>query len=167
MSEVKPQQRRHAVIFAVLLIIVVLELLNFTGFCYREGRYPSDQQLIDSVIQYEIDHIDPQHLAGAKRYTSVEDFRHDNPHCCRLSKWGDPYVGVWERRWTIWLRRLFGAEIYIADLWFRSRDEGPRQFSIAHYLIDACGNVREHAGGGGQGDQLNGATREWQRVGAK
>lgn len=142
-------------------IIAVFQYLNFTGFCYSEWRYPSDQDLIDTVIRYEIDHISTYYLArGAKKYASVEEFHQLNPICCRVNKWGDLQFGLWRRRYVI-LRRVFGQEILTIELWYRFSDEEPNKFSRAYYLIDACGKVREGVGGG-TGEYRTGPTRAWE-----
>lgn len=145
--------------------IAVFEYLNFTGFCYSESRHPSDQELIDAVIRYEINHISSYYLArGAKKYASVEEFHQLNPICCRLDKWGDPAFSIWDRRYGIWVRRILGQELLIVRLRYRTKDEGLYQFTGAHYLIDACGKVHE-AGVGGDPVLSDGPTRTWEGTG--
>jgi hypothetical protein len=154
---------RRAAIGLVVAGVLVFETLNFTGFCYSRGRWLDDQELIDAVIQHQIDHIGPEQLAsGAIKYTSVEGFHRLNPVCCKLAKWGDPYYPFWRRRPMVWVRRILGQEILIVDLWYRFRDDGPEPFTTAHYLIDACGNVREplHLHGG-SANTRTGPTRTW------
>ena len=134
-------------------------MLNFTEFCYSQRRYLGDQGLVDAVIQYEITHSDER---DAKKYRSVEEFRNLNPTCCRLEKWGDPEHSVWQRPYMIWVRRIFNAEILIVDLWYRFKDEGSPQFVSQHYLINACGEVRE---GGGKGAEMPGpAPKSWEGI---
>ena len=161
MAEKHPLYRRPIVV--VSATVVVFEVLNFTGFCYSQGRWLGDEGLIDAVIQFQIDHTRPEQLAaGAIKYASVEEFHRLNPYCCRLAKWGDPYQPISRRRPMVWVRRIFGQEILIVDLWYRVRDDGPEQFTTAHYLIDACGDVREptHVRGG-SANTRTGPTPTW------
>jgi hypothetical protein len=146
-------------------LIARAEYLNFNDYCYSEGRYLGDQGLIDAAIRYEIDHVPASYFSqGGKKYTSVEEFRQVNPICCLLEKWGDPNVKTWDRRARIWARRIVGEEIFVVDLWYRFRDEGQYQFTSAHYLINACGKVREVAFGGSD-NSPTGATRAWEGFG--
>jgi hypothetical protein len=126
------------------LVIAVFEYLNFTDFCYAEARYLGDQGLIDAAIRYEIEHVPPRYFTeGARKYASVEEFREVNPTCCDMLKWGDPAVRVWGRHFAVWMRRIFGQYFIVVMLDYRVRDEGPQQFSGAHYLINSCGRLRE------------------------
>jgi hypothetical protein len=136
-----------------------IETLNFTEFCYDQGRYLGDQGLVDAVVQYEITHAS-SYGPGAKKYRSVEEFHAANAICCRIEKWGDPYFSIWKRRPMIWVRRIFGAEILIVDLWYQVKDEGSPQFVSQHYLINACGEVRE--GGGGGAEMPGPAPKRWE-----
>jgi hypothetical protein len=126
-----------------LCFIALMEYLNFTEFCYGEGRYLGDQGLIDATIRYEIEHLPPNYLSkDIKKYASVAEFHEVNPNCCDLTKWGDPAIRTWDRRFAIWARRILGVELLIVKLRYRFKDDGQQQFESAHYLIDSCGQVR-------------------------
>ncbi len=122
-------------VFIILtLAIIVAEYLNFTDFCYSEGRYLGDQGLIDAVVRYEIENPHQSYIShGGRRYASIEDFYEANPICCQLEKWGDPWIRTWDRRFSIWIRKILGVPIFVVKLWYRVRDEGPTPFGSAHY----------------------------------
>jgi hypothetical protein len=147
-------------VFIILtLAIIVAEYLNFTDFCYSEGRYLGDRALVDRTIRYEIDRVNTnQGARGVTKYASVEEFRQANPACCHLEKWGDPMVSTVDRRFRIWMRRILGVPIFVVLLQYRVSNEGPHQFWSSHYLINACGKVRE----GGGGEMSRAAPSIWQ-----
>jgi len=134
--------------------LVAFEYLNFTEFCYAEGRYLGDQGLCDRMIRYAIDHVRPDELArGAKKYSSVEEFNRVNPDSCYLEKRIPP-------RFAVWIRRLLGQYFLPATLWWKYRDEGAEPFTSVRYLIDACGGVRD-GGLGGSANTDRPAPKGW------
>jgi hypothetical protein len=146
-------------------LIARAEYLNFNDYCYSEGSYLGDQGLIDATIRYEIDHVPANYFSqGGKKYASVEEFHQVNPICCRLEKWGDPNIKTWDFRARIWAHRIIGEYFFVVDLWYRFKDEGQNQFTLAHYLINACGKVGK-AGFGGYVNLPTGATRAWEGPG--
>jgi hypothetical protein len=131
------------IVVALLCAVALVEVLNFTGFCYSQVRYLRDQELIDAAIQYRLADVGDYYLSrGAKKYNSVAEFHEINPHCCRLSKWGHPGLG----EEGIWLR-VIGWYVVVADLWYRFRDAGTNQFWSETVFMNSCGKVLEHAGG--------------------
>ena len=49
----KDSPKKISVLLISLLCLLVIQYLNFTGFCYKEGRYLTEQELIDRVIEEE------------------------------------------------------------------------------------------------------------------
>lgn len=133
------------------------EYRNFHEYCIAEGRYLTDQELVDAAIRYEITHPARYYLEqGGRRYGSVAEFRQVNPICCQLDKTINP-----SKSRAIWFRRLVGRHFLVVRLWFKFKDEGADQFTTAHYLVDTCGNVRS-AGLGGSANLRTGPTIIWE-----
>lgn len=135
-------------VVASLCALIVYETLNFTGFCYEQKRYLSDEELINAAVRYEIGeqynlhaHNIDDRPAWTRRYISVEEFHHINPNCCFVHRWGFP-GNYGEGIWT----RIFGWYVALVDLQFRTRDTGPKQFYSAAAFVNACGAVGETFG---------------------
>src|SRR5260370_20421831 len=75
----------HSVV-AFLGAIGMVECLNFTGFCYPQGRYLSDQELIDIAIKSRLQYQGAENPEANKIYRSAEDFRSQNPGCCAVDR---------------------------------------------------------------------------------
>jgi hypothetical protein len=81
--------------FIVLLTLlscalVLLESLNFTGFCYSQRRYLTDDDFFLSAKSVALN--DLRRYPGQASYESVEALDHDNPKCCKLNReGGDPH----------------------------------------------------------------------------
>jgi hypothetical protein len=119
---------------AVFLVgMSAVQFLNFTGFCYRDMRYYSSQQLIDRAIAYRIESHTPA-FPDVKSYASVREFHQLNPNCCVLNVWGPDLFQ------NPWLARIFGFYRVTAELWYRYSDTDPKYpFYAASISLDACG----------------------------
>jgi len=49
----KNSPKKISVLLISLTCLLVIQYLNFTGFCYKEGRYLTEQELVDRVIEKE------------------------------------------------------------------------------------------------------------------
>lgn len=136
-------------VFALLSICLgIFEYLNFTTYCYSQGRYLGDLGIIKAAVLNEINNPNIMYKKkGDISYNSIEQFNEINPICCRIQKFGDQYFAIWNRRRAVWIRRLIGKYFIIVDMAYRFKNEGKNQFWSAHYLVDACGVVRERGGG--------------------
>jgi hypothetical protein len=92
---------------AAICILAAWEYLNFTGFCYGQRRYLSNQEMIDAAVLYEINtnaryYVQDvrDNLAWTKKYASIAEFHKENPHCCTVWRWdfpGNYGEGIWVR----------------------------------------------------------------------
>jgi hypothetical protein len=131
---------RFAAALVVVGVVVLFESLNFTGFCYSEGCFFSDEQFIDSAILYNINarSLTP---GPQKRYDSIEEFKRLNPDCCEVRRSGDPFLD------PIWWNRIFGFYTVMVDLWYRTNEAGgPDAFYNSLISFDACGRRGEAFG---------------------
>jgi hypothetical protein len=78
--------------------------LNYSGYCYKEGRYFSDKEKIDLAVMYIVntyppvvdiyersskeDSVGRSSPKNSIKYSSVEQFYRDNKDCCSVSKTG-------------------------------------------------------------------------------
>jgi hypothetical protein len=133
---------------AAVCMLAAWEYLNFTGFCYGQHRYLSDQEMIDAAVLYEINTNARYHVQDVrdnpgwtKKYASIAEFHKENPHCCTVWRWGFPGnygEGIWVR--------AFGWYVAWVDLEFRTRDSGQKQFYSASVSVNQCGKVMEDFG---------------------
>jgi len=122
----------------VLITVILLEVLNFTGFCYSEHRYLSDEELIDAAIVAEL----RQHRGGAwnKKYESVADFRQQNPGCCLLLREAPNLLPSKSER-------FWGFYTVLADIWYRANQgTGANSFFQNFVVVNACGQYVEGGG---------------------
>lgn len=146
-------------LLAMALAIGLFEYRNFHEYCNAEGRYLTDQELVNAAIRYEITHPARYYLEqGGRRYGSVAEFFQVNPNCCQLDKTINP-----SRSRAIWFMRLIGRRFLVVWLWYMFKDEGTDHFTTAHYLVDTCGNVRP-AGQGARANLRTGPTINWEGI---
>lgn len=131
-------------IFLALLVflspLILLEYLNFTGFCYSQGRYYSDEQLIDIAISDITRTHSPSNPEKNKRYESVGEFRQQNPECCIVYNYGHPFLD------PIWVR-IFGFYRVLVEVWYRANESsGIDNFYDSLTSFDACGQIIRRQG---------------------
>ena len=133
---------------AVLLVLVIgllsigaaAEYLNFSGYCYPEGRWLGDQELIEAAIKYELSHVRGQYELSALSYSSPVAFQQENPGCCRIDRSAEhPLL---DGKWI----RLLGMYIATVDLWYRFQRQGSEQFWFETVFVNACGRFLERFG---------------------
>ncbi len=70
-----------------LVALLVVLVLNATGFCWKQLRYLSDEELIVTAILYTAG------SSGAKDVASTEEqaeaYYRSNPDCCSFIAWND------------------------------------------------------------------------------
>ncbi len=120
--------------------------LNYSGFCFKEMRYLSDDEKIRMAINhlnkptYFYDHEDPSYWysSGIKKgtpnryqkkipYESVDAFLDENPGCCTLIPKDANYNGVdYEERPPTFWERILGKYNYAVKVKYVMRYvEGP------------------------------------------
>jgi len=124
---------RPIVIMAIGAIALV-EALNFTGFCYRDLRYLSDQEFIDKMVLYNLARHGPSSERN-KTYGSLREFYQVNPQCCELHRWGDQFSDPI-------IVRLVGFYRVVGHITYRSNDAaGVDNFYSAIVSANACGDI--------------------------
>jgi hypothetical protein len=129
--------RRTAVIIVAVLLtgsLTVFESLNFTGFCYRQGRYLSREEFLDAAVRANLARHGPQNQR-TKSYSSLADFYRLNPNCCAMHFWGHHFSA------PIFVR-LIGLYMAVAEIFYRTNDAaGVDNFYRSFVFINACGDV--------------------------
>jgi len=138
----KPRYMMYLVGVAILCTFTLVEYLNFTGFCYAQRRYFSEQELVDFAIKQVIHFSDlvTSQVHDREVYGSVEDFHKLNSNCCILHRGGhqDLEEGVWVRS--------FGWHISVVEIWYRLSAEPPNEFFHASVFMSACGEIKRIGG---------------------
>ena len=137
-------RRRHTIVrmlaAGMLSIGAVVEYLNFSGYCYPQGRWLGDQELVEAAIKYELTHVRGAYELTAVSYESPAAFQQENAGCCRLDRSGKhPML---DGKWT----RVLGMYVAAVDLWYRFRRKGPEQFWYETVFVNACGHFLERFG---------------------
>lgn len=88
-----------ALIFLPLLAIVGIRAgLNYSGFCWEQKRWLSDEEIIRGAItellSWKTDTVQPHRFSPSIEVnlineTSVEEFLAKNPECCKISNGDD------------------------------------------------------------------------------
>jgi hypothetical protein len=134
--------RRIMIALGVALIcaIVLVEYLNFSGFCYSERRYPSDAELIARAIAYNLERHSPD-SSRSKMYASLDDFYRENPKCCEILRWSSGPFG------NPLILRLFGVYESLVDIAYRINDGGGvDNFYGSMTIVNSCGKILEVRG---------------------
>jgi hypothetical protein len=131
---------------------IAASLLSNIGFCISKGKFLSDQDYfkgaVDSVIHDPVDGVVEDFSGGSisksvhsQRYSSPEEFLHDNPSCCKFvpanSGDGGPEISILDR-----LRGVSTVEVSYAK---RYTDESGAAKSTgvrAKVAVTSCGNGR-------------------------
>jgi hypothetical protein len=135
--------RVRTVVEAALLgsALALVQYLNFSGFCYSQVRFLPDSELLARAIQYDLKN--PPIGEGQISYASIDEFLTRNPNCCLLHRHGGSLLdGILDGPWV----RIFGWYIAVADVWYKFREDGPRNYYHSAIAVDSCGKVRERLG---------------------
>jgi hypothetical protein len=122
--------RRHPILTLMLILLLPLMLrggLNYSGFCWAEKRWLSDEERIDAAIEHLINR-DEMYLEGAIAgekvykvvpYTTIEDFKEKNPNCCEVAYVTDmthsPILDSMTGVVSVWMPEISGTVNYIHD----------------------------------------------------
>ena len=138
------EMRRAAIVLTAVLfgLFVLLEGLNFSGFCYSKQRYLSDAELIGVAVANNLARHSPQlDSSRRKMYSSLSDFFQQNPNCCKLSRWTTSPIS------SSLSLRLFGVYEALVDIVYRINDGGGvDNFYASMTIVDSCGKVIEVRG---------------------
>jgi hypothetical protein len=99
---------------------LLFETLNFTGYCYGQGRWLSDEEFIGVAVA--------RHVAGSNAVASKLE-----AECCHLYRW--PHSNL-APHWETFLTRLFAW--YVVEVGIVSDRHESMTF------ISACGEVIDH-----------------------
>jgi hypothetical protein len=118
-----------------LSVIVALEYLNFSGFCYSKKRYLSDDEFFAIAIKNNLDRHSPD-SRRSKMYASLEEFYRENPKCCEIMRWNTGFAG------SSLVLRFFGVYDVLVDIVYRINDGGGvDNFYGSDTTINSCGTV--------------------------
>ena len=117
--------KRFLFVGGVLLILSVYFSLNYSGFCFAEMRYLSNEEKIRAEFDYQnsrdtlpLDNPpDPKHI----KYKSFDEYIALYPECCSVNP-GGPY----EVSPTEFLDRIFGynsGDVVVINFQVRYLDE--------------------------------------------
>jgi hypothetical protein len=116
-----------------------VQYLNFSGFCYSQKRYLSDQELLNVAVQHNIDR-DKFYFKDQIQYGSIAEFLQLNPNCCALFRRSHHMFAE-----DIWVR-AFGWYVVIAEVFYKIQPSGPDNYYYSYITLDACGKVLEQSG---------------------
>jgi hypothetical protein len=124
---------------ALLFVLVIVQFLNFTGFCYRQARYYSDREFILIAANFNL----RRHGSNEERnkaYQSADDLLSQNSNCCHVYRWGHYFIEM------PLIARVVGFYYAAVQVWYRIRDDGVEQFYDSHVIVNACGEIIEKRG---------------------
>jgi hypothetical protein len=136
----QPPKRLWTIAILVLVAIVAaIEFLNFTGFCYTNARYLTEEELVDRAIQFAMHRQDPNTMDRNIVYGSLKEFHERNPGCCTLSKWTSTSPHPI-------LDRLLGYYVCDAEIYYAANTAQNGNFYDLILSVDACGKVLDIRG---------------------
>jgi hypothetical protein len=117
----------------ILVSLLAIEALNFSGFSYAERRWLSDEELIA---------IAANHAAsfdrGSIRYASGAELLALNPGCCVVDRY--------DREWGEVAWRVVGWYNAVVEMNYEINLGGDAPYYDALFAISASGEIREFAG---------------------
>ena len=145
--------------FAVPLVVALLHAsLNYSGFCFREMRYLSDEEkfrivfemfnsrktiTIRTVIEERTQFNDREQI----KYESFEQFIQSNPDCCAIVP-GKPRNTPWETPSSYFWDRITGynsGEVIVMTFIARYLDENGDRTSeevTTKTVLKNCGKIK-------------------------
>lgn len=114
-----------------MVLLAIIQTLNFTGFCYSEFRYLSDKELIDRYL-FGNQGLKLTFEAKQKKLKEENDGKY--PECCRVDN--DPW---WIKRLDKILFSFFGFSYY--ELYTVLPQKGSdAPFYEQYILANSCGS---------------------------
>lgn len=112
------------------IILSVFFTLNYSGFCFKEFRYLSDRELMESLFNIwnssYLDNVNFEILERKNRYANFDEFLAKHPDCCEIDPEGGYDTGP-----PNFIDRITGY------------DSGRRiLFEFNEQYIDSDGNIR-------------------------
>jgi hypothetical protein len=152
--------KRFLFVGGVLLIIFIYFGLNYSGFCFAEMRYLSDEEKIRAVFDYQnsrntlpLDNApDPKHVKDKSfdgynlahiKYKSFDEYIALYPECCSVNP-GGPY----EVPPAKFLDRIFGynsGDVVVINFHVRYLDENGSLKTVENRFenyLQNCGQPR-------------------------
>ena len=124
-----------AAIFGVGALIVV-ETLNYSGFCWSRLRHYSDQELIDIAVRMELKYYSWEG-PFSRKYESLNELYEQNQNCCSLYRWTHGMISD---------LRFLGIYEAVVESWFRTQTDGLLQFYKSEIFLNSCGNILRMTG---------------------
>ncbi len=146
---------RNKIFLLTLVIGIPLAILgyfglNYSGFCFAQMRYLSDEEKISSVFDYQNARRDLLNVVGVEKriynyikYESFDEYIKENPDCCKINSEKTHDVPV---PW--FLDRIFGfnsGDFIFTDFKVRYVDEKGKQRTKEYRFensVQNCGKVR-------------------------
>jgi hypothetical protein len=140
------------VLAAFACLGIVASLLSNIGVCISEGKVLSDQDYfkgaINSVIHDPVDGViedfpgaSISKLVHSQRYSSPEEFLHENPNCCKFvpanSGDGGPGISILDR-----LRGVSTVQVSYAKRYTDESGAAKSTGVMAKVAVRSCGNGR-------------------------
>ncbi len=140
--------KKNFLLVLILLLGGIPASLNYSGFCIAEGRYLSDEEKIEKVInsnlipysEYIFDVNNLKKSNPIERYKNVQEFLEKNPNCCfmdikQAADAGPP--SFWSRIFNTY------TNVIVANYheWFIDKNSNPNPKPKQRlFFIDNCGN---------------------------
>ena len=136
--------RRAAIVFAVIFggALLLVEYLNFSGFCYPQRRYLSSDDLIASAVKDSMRrHAPVPNSPSQIGYASLEDFNRQNHNCCDINRWSTSGLAG-----PVWGRTLGYYEALVSITFRTAEGDGADNFYTSMTAVDSCGGVHRSYG---------------------
>jgi hypothetical protein len=129
--------------------------MNYSGFCWAEKRWLSDEERIDlaiaEVIKRKTAYLE-RGIGGAKEYelipyASIEEFKQKNPDCCSIASYPGAVSSDWFDQWLgfqpssvpmIWRKRSYIHEGKVYEYVYKRSD-----FEWLPFVpVNSCGQIQ-------------------------
>ena len=120
-------------IVATAVVLMLLFVSNFNGYCDQLGRVTTDRELILAAIEHEIKDI--RKLNG-ELYANAEEYLEMNPNCCEFNR------EYYDKKEEI-VNRFIGWYIVLIYIKNVVHTIYPGKEITVKIYTDSCGNFRE------------------------